>query len=199
MPRKRSSAGRRRSGSVQTNLYIQVEKVNRQLRRLERSGEYGSYASKKLLRMANEAKQIKYNRKARSKISIKRGFKFSLIEQRAVAKRFQEFLGSKLSKASEIKKVRAETRRKVKMKLQGLRDEVLTNKDIDEFYSLTHDEDFRYLADKIGDSDVYILLKETQKEGGSAEDLIEKLQQFMIFTNSSDAADKARRLLNKWT
>ena len=110
-----------------------------------------------------------------------------------------QFLSSKLSKAHNIKKIRAETRNKVKARLQGLRDEVLTDKDIDEFYELTHDEDFRYLADKIGDSDVYVLLSEVKESGGNSEDLIEKLQQFIIFTNSSDAADKARRLLNKWT
>ena len=198
MPRKKSTAGRRRSGTASSNIYIQVKKINRQLRRLERAGELGSYASKDIIRMANESKPLTYRRKGRNKIRVKKGAKFKPTERRTILKRFKEFLTSKLSKPSEIKKTRNETRRKVKEKLQGLRDEVLTDEDVDEFYSLTQDEDFRYLADKIGDSEVYVLLSEVRKEGGSVNDLKEKLEQFLVFSNSSDAINKARRLYNKW-
>lgn len=198
MARKRSAAGRKRTESVQTNIYKQVEKVNKQLRNLRKSGELGSYASKRIIRMANEGRQFSYKRKRRNIIMIKKSSKFNEFETRQVAKRFREFLGSKLSKSSEIKRTRAETKRKVKERLQGLADEVLTNRDIDEFYELTHDKDFRYLADKISDSDVYVLLREVRQTGGSEEDLIDKLQQFMIFSNSSDAYNKAKNLFDKW-
>lgn len=196
MPRKRSIAGRRKNAPTLITL---VNQANKQLRKLERSREYGKYASKELIRTAKESSKLNYSRNRYKKITISKRARMKPIEQRALTKQLMQFLSSKLSKANNIKKIRAETRKKVKARLQGLRDKELTNKDIDEFYELTHDKDFRYLADKIGDSDVYVLLSEVKESGGNSEDLIEKLQQFMIFTNSSDAADKARRLLNKWT
>ena len=192
MPRKRSSSGRSRAGS-------QLVAVNRQFRELQRAGELGRYASKKVLRLAREEpKLFKVKRSGRFRFLIRNQAKLSPIEKRAVFKRFQEFLSSKLGTPENIKRTRAETRRKVKTRLQGLLDKELTDKDIDEFYELTHDEDFRYLADKIGDSDVYVLLSEIRESGGDEEDLLEKLRQFMIFSNSSDAADRAKKLYNKW-
>ena len=196
MPRKRSTAGRSRTSTQ--SLITMVNQVNRQLRKLERSGEYGKYASKEVIRTAKESKKLSYKRKGARYIRISKRAKFTPIEQRAIKKKLSVFLTSKLGKAHQIKKIRAETRKLVKARLQGLRDKELTNKDIDEFYELTHDEDFRYLADKISDSDVYVLLEEVKESGGDADDLIEKLQQFMIFSNSSEAAEKAKRLYNKW-
>lgn len=195
MPRKQSIAGRRKSAPTLITL---VNQANKQLCKLERSGEYGKYASKELIRTAKESPKLNYRRKGYKKITISKRARMKPIEQRALAKQLMQFLSSKLSKAHNIKKIRAETRKKVKARLQGLRDKELTNEDIDEFYELTHDEDFRYLADKIGDSDLYVLLSEVKESGGDEEDLLEKLRQFMIFSNSSDAADRAKKLYNKW-
>ena len=195
MPRKRSISGRRRTTP---SIVTMVNQVNRQFRKLERSGEFGKYASKSIIRFAKESKKFKYSSKGLKKIKISKRAKFKPIEIRAIKKRLGQFLTSKLSKAHNIKKTRAKTRKLIKAKLQGLLDRELSNNDIDEFYELTNDEDFSYLADKVGDSEVYALLDEVKESGGNAEDLIEKLQQFMIFSNSSEAADKARRLYNKW-
>lgn len=195
MPRKRSISGRKRTTP---SLITLTNQVNKQLNKLKRSGEYGKYASKSIIKLASESKKLKFNPKSYKQIKIKKSTKFKRIEARSIRKRFEQFLSSKLSKAHNIKKIRAKTRKLVKTKLQGLLDRELSNDDIDEFYDLTHDKDFRYLADKIGDSDVYALLDEVKESNGNDEDLINKLQQFMIFSNSSDAADKARKLYNKW-
>ena len=92
MPRKRSIAGRRKNAPTLITL---VNQANKQLRKLERSREYGKYASKELIRTAKESPKLNYSRKGYKKITISKRARIKPIEQRAMAKQLMVVLKRK--------------------------------------------------------------------------------------------------------
>lgn len=196
MPRKRTSRGRARQVTPKSKLLLEIEKANRKLRALERGGEYGKYASKSLLRLVVNDKSFSYKRGRRNKIRLKSA-KFDTPQIRIYFKKFGEFLKSATSSVFGIKRARSKAEKKLKKTLGGLLDRKVTNEDIDEFYELLEDEDFKYIADKIGDSDAYILVENAKQKGLSKEEFTKQFEQFMS-TNNAEFQIKARRLFNKF-
>ena len=54
MPRKRSASGRAKPITIQSNIQLQTEKINKMIRSLEKGKNYGTYKSKELIRFANQ-------------------------------------------------------------------------------------------------------------------------------------------------
>ena len=195
MARKKSIQGRKRNIISPQRA---TEKVAKQVRRLKASGNFGKYASKKIQSLfKSENIKIKRNK---IKIDWK---KLKPIQVKKYYKVFTDFLKAKTSTVTGIEEKRLETREKLADTLSGLADERVSDEDIDDFYEMVKDDDFRYIADKIGDSDFYVLLNETKKEvqneGGNANEILkEKLEEFMVVTNSSDAYNKVKNMYDKW-
>lgn len=197
MPRKRSVSGRSRiSSTVATNVNIQLSKVNKQFKTLRRAGEYGTYASKKVIANLNQSKYFYYNRKTKS-YKISKRSKLTQSQKRLYAKQFQQFLKSKLSKPEFIKKLRTETKDKIKTTLTNVTDKELTDEDVDMFLSLQTDEDYRYIADKIGDSEAYILINKASEQNMNVTSFRKTLSNYMT-VNSQDIRDVTRRLFDKY-
>ena len=197
MPRKRTSRGRARQVTPKSKLLLEIEKANRRLRSLERGGEFGKYASKDLLRLVSQDKSFSYKRGRRNKIQLVRGKKLSTPQFRVYFKRFSKFLQSATSTVFGIKRARSKAEKKLKKTLGGLLDRKVTNEDIDEFYELLEDEDFKYIADKIGDSDAYVLVEKAKEKGLTKEEFTKQFNQFMT-TNNAEFQIKVRRLFNKF-
>jgi len=197
MPRKQTSKGRARQVTPQSKLLLEIEKANRKLRALERGGEYGKFASKKLLRLVVNDKSFSYKRGRRNKIQLVRNKQLKTPEVRIYFKKFGEFLKSATSSIFGIKRARSKAEKKLKRTLGGLLDRKVTTEDIDEFYDLLEDEDFKYIADKIGDSDAYVLVEKAKQKGLSKEEFTQQFEQFMS-TNNAEFQIKARRLFNKF-
>lgn len=197
MPRKRTSKGRARQVTPQSKLLLEIEKANRKLRALERGGEYGKFASKKLLRLVVNDRSFSYKRGRRNKIQLVRNKKLKTPEVRIYFKKFGEFLKSATSSIFGIRRARSKAEKKLKRTLGGLLDRKVTNEDIDEFYDLLEDDDFQYIADKIGDSDAYVLVEKAKQKGLSKEEFTQQFEQFMS-TNNAEFQIKARRLFNKF-
>lgn len=195
MARKRIK-GRSRVPTPESKLLRSIEMTNRKLNRLDSAGLYGSYASKKLLRTIQKEPRVKYNRGKRAKVTVNVK-KLNASQIRYYQKVFTSFLESKTSSAFGIKDAESRTRAKLKESLSEIRDEDLTEQDVEDFYTLVEDNDFRYFADKIGDSDIYILVNEAKSRDLKKRPFYEMLKQYMT-VNTKEARDSARRLYEKY-
>lgn len=197
MARKRSASGRARPKTLENTLRITVQKVNRRLNKLDQSKVYGRYASKKILRLANADKNILYSRKRKNKITIStKGLTQS--ELRLYQKQMESFLRSNTSSVRGVKQTQANTIEKVKKSLSGMTGLELTDDDVEDFFYLTSkDNDFKYLADRMDPSKLYVLLQHTKEADGNAEDLITMLESYMT-VNNQNVRKKATRLYNKF-
>lgn len=195
MARKRIK-GRSRVPTPESKLLRSIEMVNKKLNRLDSAGEYGKYASKKLLRMIRNESPIKYNRGKRVKVTVNVK-KLNPSQIRYYQKVFTSFLESKTSSPIGIKDTESKTREKLKQSLSEITNEDITEQDVLNFYTLVGDEDFRYLADKTGDSEVYILVMEATSRNVDEKDFIRMLEQYMTL-NTKEARDAASSLYNKF-
>lgn len=196
MPRKKRSSGRARAATKENKLLLTLDKVNRKLHQLDVNQVYGKYSAKKMLALVSRESQISYKRDRRAKITVNvKNLNSSQI--RYYQKVFDSFLNSKTSSPIGIKEVRSKTEQKLKQSLGELLDKDITEEDIDDFYTLVQDEDFRYIADKIGDSLEYILVEQIRTAEETEEDFINLLSKF-ITVNTEELREKAKRLYNKY-
>lgn len=195
MPRQRIK-GRSRPVTPASRLLRQLDLVNTKLNRLNRSGGYGSYASKKLLKRVIGQKGIKYNRGKKQKITIDIN-NLNTSQMRYYSKLFDEFNRSKTSSPIGIENVREQTRDSLKQTLGQITDLDINDQDVDDFYSLVADEDFRYLADKTGDSEMYILIQTAKEKNWGKEKFITTIGQYLK-VNNKQAREKAGRLYDKY-
>lgn len=188
--------GRSRQVTPASRLLRQLELVNTKLNRLDRSGSYGSYASKKLIKRVIGQKGIKYNRGKKQKITIDLN-NLNISQMRYYSKLFDEFNRSKTSSPLGIENVREQTRESLKQTLGQITDLDINDQDVDDFYLLVADEDFRYLADKTGDSEMYILIQTAKEKGWGKEKFVTTIGQYLK-VNNKQAREKAGRLYDKY-
>ena len=81
--------------------------------------------------------------------------------------------------------------------MSEITDEDISEQDVEDFYTLVEDNDFRYLADKIGDSDIYILVNEAKSRDLDESGFVNMLEQYMT-VNTKEARDAASNLYNKF-
>lgn len=195
MARKRIK-GRSRVPTPESKLLRSIEMVNKKLNRLDSAGLYGSYASKKLLRTIQKEPRVKYNRGKRAKVTVNVK-KLNASQIRYYQKVFNSFLESKTSSPIGIEDKQVKTREKLKQSLSEITDNDISDQDIEDFYDLVENEDFRYLADKIGDSDIYILVNEAKSRELDESGFINMLEQYMT-VNTKEVRDKASNLYKKF-
>ena len=195
MARKRIK-GRSRVPTPADKLLRSIEMTNRKLNRLESAGIYNKYASKKLLRTIRNESLVKYNKGKRVKVTVNVK-KLNPSQIRYYQKVFNTFLESKASTSIGIKDKESKAREKLKQSLSEITDEDISEQDVEDFYTLVEDNDFRYLADKIGDSDIYILVNEAKSRDLDEEGFTNMLEQYMT-VNNKEARDAASNLYNKF-
>lgn len=195
MARKRIK-GRARIPTPAEKLLRSIEMTNRKLNRLEAAGLYNKYASKKLLRTIRNESPIRYNKGKAAKVTVNVK-QLNASQIRYYQKVFNTFLESKTSTTTGIKDKELKTRAKLKQSLSEITDEDITEQDVEDFYSLVEDNDFRYLADKIGDSDIYILVNEAKSRDLDESGFTNMLEQYMT-VNTKEARDAASNLFNKF-
>lgn len=196
MARKRSVRGRAKVSTPISRLNISMAKVNRRLRSLERAGMFGQYSFKRLLRRFEDETNISFKRKRRNKFIIKR--KTSNVSKlRLYQKNFEAFLKSITSTPIGVKKVRESTREKLKRSLSNITDLDIEDRDLDDFYDLFHDPDFKYLAERIPPSTLYMLIQEAKSQSWSEETFVSQIQMY-IQSNNQELRERATRLFNKY-
>lgn len=197
MPRKKSIGGRARGITVTSRLLREVKKANANLRNLDRAREYGTYASRRLLRNVVNSKNIRYNRKSKNIILVKNMLELKTPEKRLILKDLEKFNRSKTATTLGVKRTREDVRKQVANNLGRNKGMNIDDADVEKFFELVYDEDFRYFADKIEDSEAFIILKEVEKRNGNKFELGKLLQKHMTL-NSEEARNAATKLFDKY-
>ena len=193
MARKRGLKGRKAQSTVTGNLFHNLETVNRKVTSLKKSGQFGSYASKDIVRLMSQNDIIRVSRKS-GKITVRKPNLLKPAQVRLINKRFESFIKSSTSTPSGIKAVQNKINSKVRETLGNYIDRDLTDEELEDFFELTHNESFRYLADKIGDSTTFVVLDYTKQNNLNYNDFESMLKQYIEFSNNSDAARIAQNL-----
>lgn len=196
MPRKQTSKGRARQVTPKSKLLLEIEKANRKLRSLEKGGEYGKYASKTLLRLVVNDNNFSYKRGRRNKIRLSTGKKLSQPNILMYVKKFREFIKSATSSLFGIQRARRKAEKKLRKTLGGLVNHKISQDDLDEFYDLVNDKDFKYMSEKIGDSEAYVLVQSIKENNLSLPEFRKQFSQFFD-TNNFDFNARSKRLYNK--
>lgn len=204
MARKKSVGGRARGVTAINKLQRDIDKTNRRLNALDKANSYGKYSSKKLLRQVSNNKLLKYDRKSKNKLKLNLSLAKSKSleslkksELRLLDKQLKEFLKSQTSTPIGLKRAMENTRKEVKAGLSRLTDKDISDEDLEDFYELLYSDDFNYFSDKIGDSEVYVLIDEAKDKSSSEEDFIALLNRY-ITVNSEEAREKAKNLYDKY-
>lgn len=196
MARKKSISGRSRRPTIESRLIRTIEKSNKALARLEKNRSYGTYASRRLLTLANSS-AFKYNRK--SKFKIRDVKSLNKQEQLFYLKKFEKFLKSPTSKVSGIEAAKGEVRKRVKQSLGEIAEKQLTDQDVEDFFDMMYDNQFISITDYISPSDEFAIINEAKEQNYSEDKFVNILAQTSNIENpSEDFRNKAIKLYNKY-
>lgn len=198
MPRKKSVSGRSRGVDAVNRIMIQAERINKQLRRLEKAGNYGSYKSKELMEFAsrNRYVSIKKARGSKRHRLIVKKVRMSIANQRLISKKFDEVLKSKAFYNKGIEEIRRETRKKVTKTLSEEMGRDLTEEEVDTFYEIAKYKETEIL-NKINPSEFYQLVMEAKEKNYGVDEWINLLNNY-VEINNEYIRKSAEKLYNKY-
>lgn len=168
------------------NLQL-VSEVNRRLKGLKNEGYSGTWASKKLInRIDTEVLDSWQKGKAKARKDL------TATQMMAVNKAMRQFLASKTSKARGIRETREKTIKSLQRTLSDDKHKLLTNEeDAEFFYEMFSDSDHSFFAEKIGASELDIIIKESIDAKDSEDDWIKRLG---LYTKIQDEDIKQRAI-----
>lgn len=192
---RKRTLGRARTGS---SVFVSIEKTNRKLKSLQSSGLLGKYASKELINALKDNPNVIINKSKKNQIIKLKTSNISQAQARYIQKSLKKFIQNKTSTPLGITDVRRRSRETLKETLTQLTDDVISDSDLDDFYDLVVEDDYKYFADKVPDSlEIFILINEARDKHLTEEGFIDLLKKYMTI-NSEDARQRASRLYNKW-
>ena len=192
---RKRTLGRARTGS---SISVSIERTNRKLKSLQSSGLLGKYASKELISALKNNPNVIFDKSKKNQIIKLKTSDISPSQARYLQKSLKKFIQNKTSTPVGIMDVRSRSRETLKETLTQLTDDVITDSDLEDFYDLVVDDDYKYFADKVPDSlEIFILINEAKEQNLSEEGFVELLKKYMTL-NSQEAREKASRLYNKW-
>lgn len=196
MARKKSISGRSRGLTIQSRLIRSIEKTNKLLNKLDAARLYDRYSSRRILKLAN-APAFKYNRKSKFKFKIRDVKSLNRQEQLFYLKNFEKFLKSKTSTVGGVESAKEDIREKVRKGLSEIAGKKLTDEDVEDFYDLHYNDDYKYFLQFIDDSDLYALIQEAKEKSCSENQFLSALEQ-LITINIEETRIRAIRLYNKY-
>ena len=199
MPRKKSVSGRKRIPTAESRLKLQVDKINKRIKSLERHGNFGVYTGKTLTEYVSRSPFLSLKKARGSKrhrVLLKNLKQATMGQLKEMHVKFKRILGARTFTNIGIKNVREETRAKVKQTLTGIAGSELTDEDVDTFYELLSYKDNKIL-EQIQPSDFYALITEAQERDASLDDWVSMLSQF-VDTNNKYIRKSAKDLYNKY-
>lgn len=193
MPRKKV-IGRARLVTKEHALDIQIDRVNRKLKRLYKANLQNKYAAKKLNKLLKVQDDFRIvNGRIKGQPA-----KLNVSQIRYYQKVFKSFLESPVSSPIGIRESRERSRKALKETLNDIIDDrTITDEDVDDFYDFVESDEFTYFADKIDPSELYILINEAQSKNWSETYFIDTICNYSNL-NSDEARQKAKRLYEKF-
>lgn len=193
MPRKKV-IGRARIVTKEHALDIQIDRVNRKLKRLYKANLQNKYAAKKLNKLLKVQGDFKIvNGRIKGQPA-----KLNVSQIRYYQKVFKSFLESPVSSPIGISQARQKARESLKSTLNDIIDDRnITEEDVDDFYDLVESDEYSYFSEKIGPSELYVLINEAQAKNWSETYFINTICNYANL-NSDEARRKAKRLYEKF-
>ena len=183
----------------QKELYKQnvelAQEVNRRLKGLRSAGYLGSYASKKLRKRLDTEVLKSWTMDKGGKVKLSKNL--TATQMMAVNKAMRQFLASKTSKARGIEKTRKETIKSLRKTLTQEGGELIDEEDAEFFYDMFGDNDFDFFAEKIGSSELQLIIKDSIDANDSIDDWINRLSLY-ITMEDLDMRERAERLYEKY-
>lgn len=189
MARKRSTVGRKAKPSLTSQTYYNLEKANKRIKGLQKHGDLGTYASKDLMRLVSQNKNVKFNKS--KKLTISKSKSMSFGELRLINKRLKEFNKAKTGTHAGIEDVKASTKKKMKETLSGLTDQDISDSDVEFIYTLFNDKNTSSIFDFISPSELIIILNYCKENNVSEEGFWDGLQKYIDTTNQTDLKEQA--------
>ena len=193
MPRKKV-IGRARIVTKEHALDIQIDRVNRKLKRLYKANLQNKYAAKKLNKLLKVQGDFKIvNGRIKGQPA-----KLNVSQIRYYQKVFKSFIESPVSSPIGIRQSRERSRKALKETLNDITDDrVITDEDVDDFYDFVESDEYSYFAEKISPSELYVLINEAQNKNWDETYFINTICNY-AYLNSDEARKKAQRLYEKF-
>lgn len=178
----------------------QIEITNKRLRRIEKAGEYGTWASSKLFN-ALDSEVLKTLEKTRGghvkSVKLKRGL--TITQLRAIQKSTNRFLQDQTSTVKGIKKAVESNIKGIKQKLSSEDGKKVSKEDAMLYYEMFKDSDFTDIEKKIKYDVLWDLIDEAKSKNVSQDDWINMLGRYIYKPKSDlDIFDKAKNLYEKY-
>lgn len=186
MARKKSASGRSRGVTAVSRLFIQAERVNKRIKALEKAGLYGVYKTRQLQEFASRTKGIEIKRTVSGKHTVSISKRLTVPQTRLINKKLQEFLDSRLSTPSGIKKARQNMRAKIAKTLEGATGKEMSDADVDKFLDIAkYAEKVRQssILEYIDPSEFMVLVEQARSENLSATGWTELLNNYVQINN----------------
>lgn len=179
---------------------LEVDKANARLRSLEKTGNYNSYASKKLFdRLDTQTLKVLSKYRKGGKISgINLTRQLTNTQLVAIEKAVRQFLVSSTSTPKGIRNVKQATIKAIKTTLSEEDSAKVTEEDAEFYYKMLGENDFDYFADKIGASTLWTLIDSAKEENSTQSSWINTLSSYVDFSQDADVREKAINLYNKY-
>lgn len=185
--------------ATQRELYNEnlklASQVNRRLKGLKNAGYRGTWASKKLINRLDNDVLKGWTKSEGGKVKIQKNL--TETQMRSVQKSMKQFLKSKTSKVSGIKKTRAATIDSIRSTLSEDQKNRVSQEDAEFYYDMLGDNDFDFFADKIGASTLWSLIDDAIEQNDSESGWLNRLDLY-IELNDLDVKEKARRIYDKY-
>ena len=187
MPRKRSASGRSKPSTIQSNIRLQTEKINKMIRSLEKGKNYGTYKSKELIRFAKQNDNVTLKKSRGSKhhrLTVQALREATFGKLAIISKKFKEFIQSKAFTNVGIYKIRKRTMKKLAETLTGIKGEKVTRKDLEMFYDIINYKTDEIIS-KIGPSEFFAMVTQARDTSMDQEQWVEMLNNYVSINNEA--------------
>lgn len=186
MPRKKTVSGRARVMTAENRINLQVKKINRRFRGLEKGDNYGTYKSRELQEFVsrNPFLMIKRSRGSkRHKLMVMNLRKATTGQLKLITKKFGEVLKSKVFSNAGVERVRRETRKKVSETLSERMGREMTKEEVDIFYDIAKDKAESSILDQMTASQFWTLVMVAKDMNASQDTWVSLLKDYATINN----------------
>lgn len=193
--------GKRRRMYEETRKQIEI--VNRRLKRLDKSGNYGSWASNKLFNALDgeTLKALDRTRKGKKVTSVKLKRGLNITQLKAIQKATNRFLKAQTSTVKGVEKAIQENIKGIQQRLSDDKKGKVTKEDAQVYYEMFKDKDYNVVNEKIKYDVIWDLIDEANSKNTSKEDWIKMLGRYIdekSMKKDLDLYDAIVRLYEKY-
>lgn len=166
-----------------------IRETNKRLDKLKKINKEDVYSAK---RLKNRLSSYRITSILNNKIK-KPSINTTKHKLQALKKATENFLNSLTSTKKGIESMQEEQKKGIRDMFMD-NDKEISDKDVEDYYSLFEDDDFNFFADKIGPSTLWIIINTAQTNNDSLEFFFNRLQDYIDFANDDDIKMRAERL-----